>query len=164
MDIHITGTEIAYLYVCRRKLWFFHNGMRPEPENELVLIGRIIHENSFSRMDKELRIGDVGFLDWAEFEDGIIHETKKGHHTSADRAQVCFYMKILSDNGVFVRSAKIHFPKQRRIVEIPWDDKMRDKAECDIEEVHRVVSSEFPEKAVRRPACKKCAYEEICFA
>lgn len=88
----ITGTEMAYLHLCRRKLWLFHHGIRPENENVAVQIGRHIGESTFQRAHKELKLGDIGVVDWAELQHGVIHETKKAKcPMDADVAQVRNY-------------------------------------------------------------------------
>lgn len=43
----ITGVMIYYYFVCRRKLWLFHNDIAMEDENELVQIGKYIDCFSF---------------------------------------------------------------------------------------------------------------------
>jgi CRISPR-associated exonuclease Cas4 len=53
-EMHITGTEVSYLYICHRKLWLFHHGIRMEAENTHVQIGRLIQEETFSRHPKEI--------------------------------------------------------------------------------------------------------------
>lgn len=35
------GKEIYYLHICRRKLWLFNHGIRPEMENDHVRIGML---------------------------------------------------------------------------------------------------------------------------
>ena len=46
---HITGTTINYLHVCPRKLWFFQNHIEMEHTSDLVSMGRLLHEESYSR-------------------------------------------------------------------------------------------------------------------
>jgi len=51
----ISGVEMHYYAICKRKLWLFHRGIRFEDDgNERVTAGKIVHENSYYRMDKEL--------------------------------------------------------------------------------------------------------------
>lgn len=162
--INITGKEISYLHICKRKLWLFHHGIRPELEYDNVKIGMLVQEKSFSRQKKEIPVGDVGVLDWADFKDGIIHETKKGCYTVADIAQVSFYLYILRRNGVLVHAAQIHYPQQRKTLTLNWDEDCAKKVEADIAAAEEVNHQRFPPAAERRTICKKCAYEEVCFA
>jgi CRISPR-associated exonuclease Cas4 len=40
----ITGTHIAYAFICKRKLWLFAHGIQAEHESDAVRMGR--HKNS----------------------------------------------------------------------------------------------------------------------
>lgn len=76
MDKKITGVMFYYYFVCKRKLWCFANGIQLENENEDVIIGRLIDENSYSRENKHVMIDNtinIDFIkDWK-----ILHEVKK---------------------------------------------------------------------------------------
>lgn len=48
MQREISGTMFYYYFVCKRKLWFFANEIQLENENEDVIIGKLIDENSYS--------------------------------------------------------------------------------------------------------------------
>jgi len=64
-----------------------------ESENSHVQIGKLIQEDSFSRHPKEIPIGDIGVIDWAEFKRGVIHETKKAKcPKDAEIAQTRYYL------------------------------------------------------------------------
>jgi len=72
----ITGVMIYYYFVCRRKLWLFHNDIAMEDENELVQIGKFIDSNSYSSERKHIMINEEINIDFAE-SSGVIHEIKK---------------------------------------------------------------------------------------
>ena len=76
MNKKITGVMFYYYFVCKRKLWCFANGIQLENENEDVIIGRLIDENSYSRENKHVMIDNtinIDFIkDWK-----ILHEVKK---------------------------------------------------------------------------------------
>lgn len=44
----ITGLMIYYYFVCKKKLWFYINGITMEDENENVQIGKFIDEKLFA--------------------------------------------------------------------------------------------------------------------
>lgn len=48
MQREISGMMFYYYFVCKRKLWFFTNEIQMESENEDVIIGKLIDENSYS--------------------------------------------------------------------------------------------------------------------
>lgn len=158
------GKELSYLHVCRRKLWLFHHGIRPELENEQVQLGMQLGEQSFPRQEKEIAIGEIGVLDWADFKDGVIHETKRGKSPGGgDEAQVRYYLAFLNSRGIRAREAIIHYPTHRDTLSIPWNEEADRLVKADLTVCEAVVSGPVP-SAERKPYCKHCAYEEICFA
>ena len=160
---HTTGKEVAYLHVCHRKLWLYHNGIRPELENTDVQLGMLIQEESFHREKKEIPIGEYGVLDWADFKDGFIHETKKNlSMQKADCAQVAFYLYILNEHGVSCREGILHYPKQRKNERVVWNPDTKAGVEADLTAITNILSAPIP-SVIRVPYCKKCAYEEICY-
>ena len=48
MDREITGIMVYYNFVCKRKLWYFYNGITMEHTNEDVSIGKSIDEEFYS--------------------------------------------------------------------------------------------------------------------
>ena len=76
MNKPIGGVMVYYYFVCKRKLWFFTNGITLEQDNELVGIGKLIDETSYKREKKHILIDEnisIDFLrDWK-----VIHEVKK---------------------------------------------------------------------------------------
>lgn len=158
-----TGTDLNYLHVCPRKLWLSRHGIRPERESELVQLGVLLGEQTFSREEKEIPIGDAGVMDWADFKDGVIHETKHGKAPGGgDEAQVRYYLSVLNARGIRACRGVIHYPKTRETVTVEWNEEAERRNRQDLEECEAIVSGAVPE-AVRRPYCKRCAYEEICF-
>lgn len=161
--MEFTGKELNYLHVCRRKLWLFRHGIRPELENDLVQLGMLLGEETFTRQEKEIPIGEAGVLDWADFKDGVIHETKRGRAPGGgDEAQVRYYLAWLNNRGIQAHEAVIHYPRRRETVVVPWDEATEQMVKQDLAECEEVVKGPVP-AAVRRPFCKNCAYEEICF-
>ena len=163
--MHITGKEISYLYICKRKLWFYRHGMRPELEHVNVQIGMHIQDTTFKREEKDIAIGEIGVLDWAAFKHGIIHETKKGKTPGkGDVAQVRYYMWWLNKNGVRVDECKIHYPKMRRTESVPWNDTADEQVEQDLLDTRAILDLPKPPAIHKYPYCKSCAYFELCFA
>ena len=166
-QINITGTEMAYLYICRRKLWLFHHGIRPENEHSNVQIGRFIQESTFTRHEnkKEIVLGSIGVVDWAELAKGIIHETKKGKAPAqAEEAQVRYYMWWMRTHGMEIHTAIIHYPKQKRTRELSWNHDMEQAVANDLAEARSVVKATVPPALKVKNICKSCAYQEFCFA
>ena len=47
MKENITGMMVYYYFVCKRKLWYFCHEINMEAENENVLLGKLLDENSY---------------------------------------------------------------------------------------------------------------------
>lgn len=62
-ETDITGMQIYYYYVCKRKLWYFVNGLTMESENENVKIGKIVDETSYKNEKKHILINDTINID-----------------------------------------------------------------------------------------------------
>lgn len=163
--IQITGTEIAYLYICKRKLWLFAHGIKPENENVNVQIGKHIQETAFKREEKEIPIGDIGVIDWAAFQHGIIHETKKGKTPGkGDEAQVRYYLWWLNTHGVNVKESQIHYPVMKKTQTVYWNEESKKQAEEDVNACKTVIGQAVPPAVFKYPYCKSCAYMELCYA
>ena len=50
--MNISGIMIYYYFICQRKLWYFLNEINMEQNSELVSIGKIIDETTYSREKK----------------------------------------------------------------------------------------------------------------
>ena len=72
-DTELTGTQINYYFVCKRKLWLHSHNISFESSSELVKLGTLIHKNSYKRKKKEIRIGSIS-IDYVN--KGEIHEVK----------------------------------------------------------------------------------------
>nr|WP_052293480.1 Dna2/Cas4 domain-containing protein [Methanothermus fervidus] len=55
----VTGVMVQYYMVCKRKLWFFANQINMNYDNDDILIGRLLHEKSFSREKKCINFGEI---------------------------------------------------------------------------------------------------------
>lgn len=161
--VELTGTDLNYLHVCPRKLWLFRHGIRLEHENELVQLGALLGETSFSREEKEIPIGEAGVLDWADFKDGVIHETKHGKAPGGgDEAQVRYYLYYLNARGIRAHRAILHYPGKRETATVEWNETASQQVLSDLNACERLLAGPVP-AAIRRSYCKRCAYEELCF-
>lgn len=161
----ITGKEISYLYICQRKLWLFHHGLRPELEHVNVQIGMHIQESTFTRHEKDIPIGNIGVIDWAEFDKGIIHETKKGRTPNkGDEAQVRYYMWWCNNHDINVVEARIHYPKLRKTNSLFWTEEMNAAVAADLKKCANIIEQSQPPDVQNYKYCKSCAYWEMCYA
>ena len=52
----ITGVKVNYYCICKTKLWLFSHNIQMEKESEYVQMGKLIHESSYRREEKEVVI------------------------------------------------------------------------------------------------------------
>ena len=76
MENRVTGVMIYYYFVCKRKLWYFINEINMESDNENVMLGKLLDENSYRRDDKHINIDNVINIDFIK-EHQELHEIKK---------------------------------------------------------------------------------------
>jgi len=159
----ISGTHIEYYHFCKRQLWFFHHQLVCEQESDLVKLGRIIHENSYDREQKEIRIGNNIVLDFADVRDKVIHEVKKSDKMEkAHLWQLKFYLWILKNKGIEGFRGQLDYPKLKKTVPVELTPADCGELAAMIADIERIVGDAVP-SARKTRACLKCAYYELCF-
>lgn len=159
----MTGVMIYYYFVCKRKLWYFSNDLNMEFNSELVGVGKLIDETSYSREKKNILIDEtisIDFLkDWK-----IVHEVKKSRKIDeAAKWQLKYYMWILKNKGVDIEKGILDYPLLRKREEIILNEQDQLKIESIIEDIEKIISSKLPPNITKKGICKKCAYYELCY-
>jgi len=159
----ITATHINYYFICKRKLWLFSHQINLEQESDLVALGRVIHEESYDRKKKEIRLGNNMVLDHVDKERKILHEVKKSNKMEKAHAwQLKYYLYALQQFGVEGFRGKLDYPKLKRTVMVELTSQDVARLEEVEREIARIINQEIPEVKKTR-ACRKCAYYEFCF-
>jgi CRISPR-associated exonuclease Cas4 len=163
----VTGTHIAYLHLCHRKLWLFANGINMEHTSEAVAEGKLIGETSYpERAEKFTEIEVDGIkIDFFDARNKVIHEVKKSNSVEQMHiAQVKYYICKLSEKGVEGVTGIIEYPKlkQREDVILREDE----KAEVFRweNEVRTIVRNEKCPNVLRAKVCKSCSYHDFCYS
>ncbi|ASJ11339.1 CRISPR-associated protein Cas4 [Thermococcus sp. P6] len=161
-DLRIRGIEINYLFVCPTKLWYFSRGITMEQESEYVDLGRFLHERSYFNEEKDVNIGFIN-IDFIKRGDIVeVHEVKKGRSMEkAHEMQALYYLYYLRKFGINAK-AFLNYPKLRETKELSLEGREAEVEEA-IREVERIKSLPEPPAPVKRRACKKCAYYELCW-
>lgn len=163
-ELVITGIRINYFYICHTKLWYFSHHMQMEHSSDLVAIGKFLHEDTYKREKKELKIGGIA-IDFVRRGDVIeLHEVKKSNRMEkADEMQTLYYLYVLRSKGVNA-TASIDYPviRKRRVLEL--DENGAKEVEGAIEGVQAIVSMNLPPEPKRVSYCPKCAYYELCWS
>lgn len=162
----ITGTQIAYYIVCKRKLWFFSHHIQMEEFSDYVLIGKIISEESFKREKyKEIEIGNLK-IDYIRVgENIIVNEVKKSRKLEESHIwQVKYYIYRLRKLGLNCLKGIIHYPKIFRKIDIEYkEEEDKNKIEEALLKIKEIINLEKPPPLINKPYCKKCSYFELCY-
>lgn len=160
----ITGTEVAYYIVCKRKLWLFAHHLEMEQFSDYVALGKLISEESFKR-ERIREIGDTIKIDFLKIKDKVIvHEVKKSRKLEpAHIWQVKYYIYQLQKKGVNCESGIIHYPKLMRKIDVILNKEAKAKIENVMSEIKETISLKNPPPVKKKPYCPKCAYYDYCF-
>lgn len=163
-EFHITGTQLSYFFVCKRKLWFFTNNIQCEQESDLVLQGRIMHENSFADEKKEYDFEGIK-VDWLDLNNKIIHEVKKSDKVEdAHIWQLKYYLYYFRKNSIGDFTGEINYPKLRKKETVKLNDDDIIYIENIVKEIEEIKSLEFaPKLDQQMKICKKCSYNDLCW-
>lgn len=163
MEERITGVMIYYYFICQRKLWYFCHEINMEAENENVLLGKLLDENSYRRDEKHINIDNVINIDFIR-ENRELHEVKKSRAIEeAGIWQVKYYLYYLRKRGVMDLKAKIDYPLLRKNVEVELSEADIVELEKIIEDIVRIQTMDYPPALTDKKICKKCAYYDLCF-
>ena len=165
--LQITGTHIAYLHTCHRKLWLFANGIQMEHTSDTVAEGKLIGETSYP--DRAMKFTEIEIdgvkIDFYDARRKVIHEVKKSSKMEeAHIAQVKYYIFRLAEKGIEGVAGILEYPrlKQRREVTLTEHDKAAIRAwEKD---VLNIVGTEKCPDVIRAKICKSCSYFDFCYS
>lgn len=164
--IRITGTHFNYYMICHRKLWLFANGLQMEHTSELVEMGKLIHETSYTeRSDRyqEVEIGGIK-VDFYDAKRGIIHEIKKSDKIEkAHEMQLKYYLWVFEQHGINVNYGILEYPKLRKTEEIYLTDVDREEIPAMICEIEELIQNEQCPGKIKIGTCKSCSYFDFCW-
>ena len=163
MKKQISGTMFYYYFVCKRKLWFFSNGIQLEEDNEDVILGKLIDENSYSKELKHISIDNTVNIDFIK-DWKILHEVKK--QKSIEEAgiwQLKYYLYFLKIRGINIEKGILDYPKLKKREEVFLSENDEKKIKGILSEIEKITVMEKPPELEKLKICKKCAYFEYCY-
>lgn len=135
-----------------------------EQNSDTVASGRFISENTFTRKEHELRIGNI-VMDYYDRAEKTIHEIKRsGKMSELHVKQVQYYMFILENEGIKGVKGVIHYPKERKKKRVVLTDDIRAEFRDVIKHIHDLTQLQNPPPVIDVPYCKSCAYYELCYS
>jgi len=133
-----------------------------EHTSELVDIGKIIHENSYSRKRKEIDFEGIK-IDFLEAKKGFIHEIKKSDALEdSHRWQMKYYLYYFKNLGIELQGI-IDYPKKRKREFVVLESEDILILNEMINNINNLLSSTQPPKVNKKPYCKSCSYYDFCF-
>lgn len=161
--MEITGTMMYYYFVCKRKLWYFANEINMEQNSELVSIGKILDETSYTREKKGILIDNTIHIDFIK-NGAVLHEVKKTKAIEeAGIWQLKYYMYYLQKRGVKTIEAKIDFPLLRQTKQVRLEEEDIKIIKNLIKNIEEIIAQEKPPEKINEKICKKCAYYDLCY-
>lgn len=163
-EAKVGGTEVGYYIICRAKLWMFSHGMEMERTSDRVDLGRLLHEESYTRSaHKELMIDNLLRIDFDE-SSGIIHEVKMSKaFEKAHMYQLFYYIYYLKQKGMPGLKGVLNYPKSKRTETVELTPDLEREIEEIVEGVKSIKRSDTCPAPVQMGACKKCSYEDLCW-
>lgn len=162
-DLTFTGTQVNYYFVCKRKLWFFSRSMTLESDSDLVLMGKLLHENSYRRKSmKEVEIDRVK-IDFVE-KTREIHEVKRSRGIEdAHVYQLLYYLYFLKKSAGMEARGVLDYPLLKKKVAVELTPDKEAELAGILADARRITSQERPPEAEWKSYCKNCAYRELCW-
>ena len=163
-SLRISGTEVNYYFICKRKLWLYSKNLTMEQDSDDVYMGKLVHETSYrSKPRKEMMIDNLIKIDIADAGDKI-HEVKLSKKMNiAHRFQLLYYLYYLKQCGMRNLVGELNYPRLRQKEEVrllPEDEARIRQILHEIGEIKRL--SESPPAEFSR-LCKRCSYAELCW-
>jgi len=165
LDRPITGTLVWYYYICPREVWLMAHELNPEEENPLLELGRLIHEESYSREEKDFSAPGMK-VDLLRERGGrlVVGEVKKSSRfLESAKMQLAYYLWRLKEMGVQAKG-ELLFPKERKKVPVELTTELEDELKGALKGIQMVMMKEVPPPPLRIPFCRACAYREFCWA
>ena len=158
----ITGVMVQYYVTCKRELWFYINQINMNYNNEDIAIGKMIHEKSYKREHKEIRIDNMVFDFVKKGDDLVIFEIKKSSKlTIGAKYQLYFYLYTLRLIHSDVKGILV-YPKERKKEKIALTNEIIQEMDNIIYGILEVSNLRRPPLAESKPYCKGCSFYELC--
>jgi CRISPR-associated exonuclease Cas4 len=165
--VKIIATHINYLHICHRKLWLFANGIQMEHTSELVFEGKYLGEHTYPQRTEKFRELELDGIkiDFYDHKNKIVHETKKSDaHQDAHIAQVKYYLYVLHKNGIRDASGIIEYPKNRKTIQVKFEEKDIEMAQNWEKRVIAITESDEVPQKLTKSKCKNCSYFDFCWS
>ncbi len=161
----ITGVMMNYYHICHTELWYFAHDLDMEHTSDLVALGRLTHEEHYTRDTSKEEFTLAGIKLDRITPDGYIHEVKKSDRAEqAHIWQLKYYLHVLKEHGLGQRKGILEFPKQRKRVELELSEQDVKQLAEKIDAIKKIIEQPQPPKAKKITFCRQCSYRELCWS
>lgn len=134
-----------------------------EQNSELVQIGKILDETTYTKEKKQILIDNTINIDFIKNK-AVLHEVKKTKAIEeAGIWQIKYYIYYLENKGVQDIKAKIDFPLLRETKEVILEDEDREILKNVIIHIEEISKMDKPPKIINSKICNKCSYFDMCY-
>lgn len=165
--MYINATLINLYNVCQRELWLHANGIRFEHTSDLVLEGKLIHEDSYpqrSEKYEEIELDGIK-VDYYDAKSKVIHEIKKSNKVEkAHEWQVKYYLYVFEQNRIEGVTGLLEYPVLRKTQPVILSDLDREKIEEMKKDIEKIISDENCPPLIQKSLCRNCSYFEFCYS
>ncbi|MEM3191327.1 MAG: CRISPR-associated protein Cas4 [Candidatus Parvarchaeota archaeon] len=162
-DMKFTGTQVNYYFVCKRKLWFFSHNIELESDSDLVLMGRLLHENSYKRQPlKEIEIDRIKIDFVGRTKE--IHEVKRSRKIeNAHIYQLLYYLYFLKKSANIETKGVLNYPLLKKKVNVELTEEKEEELAGILASARSIINQDRPPETEWKSYCKNCAYRELCW-
>lgn len=138
--------------------------LNPETENPFLELGRLVHEESYSRAEKEFTAPRMK-IDILREREGelIVGEVKKSSKSiKSATMQLAYYLWRLKQMGLDAKG-ELLIPKERKRIPLELTEELQHELERAVEDIQEIIALETPPVPVHTRFCRNCAYYEFCW-
>ena len=165
--MRITATLVNLYNVCKREMWLHANGIRFEHTSDLVLEGRLIHEDSYPQRSgkyEEIELDGIK-VDFYDPKQKVIHEIKKSNKVEAAHEwQLKYYIYVFERNGIKGVTGVLEYPTLRKTQEVVLSDVDRERIQEMEVDIQRIISEDACPPSQKRGICRNCSYFDFCYS
>lgn len=143
-------------------MWYCSKGISLEDENENVLIGKLIDEESYSRERKHILIDDYTNIDFMK--DKTVFEVKKSSkQKEAAINQIKYYLYVLNQKNVDIEGGELRVPTEKYVETVTLTQDDTTEIEIRLAEIEQICDKTIPPVCINDKICKSCAYFDLCY-
>jgi CRISPR-associated exonuclease Cas4 len=137
--------------------------MELESDSDLVLLGKLLHGNTYKRKSlKEVEIERIK-IDFIE-KTKEIHEIKRSRKIEiAHLHQLLYYLYFLKKSANVEAKGVLDYPLLKKKVQVELTQEKESELENILRDADNIIDRQKPPEAEWKSYCKSCAYRELCW-